>query len=685
MRVIEVSLEQLNGIVRHYSHLRAPPGFLELKRFLTAEVPAHRGFQSQLVSCCTTGIILPRIDDENDARTLESSDDVLREVPSASPHLLGPLPRRQKTSLPVLCWPISIALFNIVSTVYWPVEGVSATVFRKVLLQSRLCPGSIFEGAIRQAVELRVYNGNIILCNLALIACVYSNHRDSGASKGKKTAIVIKMAGFMGLSHVVDFFFNVQAVIAAAIIKEQYHTNSGQRMDIIRWGLSSSVDREISSGATVTQWIERFQVGARSGSVDKIDVTLTSLDCNPEPLGPKTEAAATLVNKRYDGYTARLARKSDEALGVRVNVARIAPSLLDLAGAVACGRAVPDRLHPVAAQVNIVSDKVKVIGWLVVQLGEGRRDSSACVAVESERTTATRGNSIPLAACASACKIFRLNFKRLLPDTSPHGSINATTRITRESHTPTNTARHNIHIFNVCLLAEAAGLASRLPGADWRSALNVGVQRGHFGGAYGWSSRSFRTEGLAGRDAWKARVLRNTLRRRDGLSPCKGRGDAASAARPTGSATSTAELIDRELEGVARCDRSVAVGSPIKPADQQNRPARFPLAKSGDPAGDLTRFAMVGGQRANRLATMAAAALVDVAPLGSAVVLRWGCVGEGVYSEACSRLVRKPGFADNLSLDRFTIPLQALSRAVRSEEQREVLSDVYPGRGLSSN
>ncbi|KAJ8882774.1 hypothetical protein PR048_014588 [Dryococelus australis] len=34
--------------------------------------------------------------------------------------------------------------------------------------------------------------------------------------------------------------------------------------------------------------------------------------------------------KRYDGNTARLARRSDEALGVRVSVARIAPSLLDL-------------------------------------------------------------------------------------------------------------------------------------------------------------------------------------------------------------------------------------------------------------------------------------------------------------------------------------------------------------------
>ncbi|KAJ8868929.1 hypothetical protein PR048_030470 [Dryococelus australis] len=42
--------------------------------------------------------------------------------------------------------------------------------------------------------------------------------------------------------------------------------------------------------------------------------------------------------QRHDGNTARLARRSDEALGVRASVARIAPSLLDL------GRAAPS--HP---------------------------------------------------------------------------------------------------------------------------------------------------------------------------------------------------------------------------------------------------------------------------------------------------------------------------------------------------
>ncbi|KAJ8867520.1 hypothetical protein PR048_031322 [Dryococelus australis] len=46
------------------------------------------------------------------------------------------------------------ALFNILGPVYRPVEGVCATVLRKVL-QSVSCPGSMFEGVIRQVVQLR--------------------------------------------------------------------------------------------------------------------------------------------------------------------------------------------------------------------------------------------------------------------------------------------------------------------------------------------------------------------------------------------------------------------------------------------------------------------------------------------------------------------------------------------------
>ncbi|KAJ8890989.1 hypothetical protein PR048_010498 [Dryococelus australis] len=41
------------------------------------------------------------------------------------------------------------------SQCYWPMEGVSATAIRKVLLQSRSYPGSMFEGVIRQAAQLR--------------------------------------------------------------------------------------------------------------------------------------------------------------------------------------------------------------------------------------------------------------------------------------------------------------------------------------------------------------------------------------------------------------------------------------------------------------------------------------------------------------------------------------------------
>ncbi|KAJ8874634.1 hypothetical protein PR048_025500 [Dryococelus australis] len=48
--------------------------------------------------------------------------------------------------------------------------------------------------------------------------------------------------------------------------------------------------------------------------------------CKPSPDKP----SAITLRDRYDGNTARLARRSDEALEVRVSVARIAPSLLSL-------------------------------------------------------------------------------------------------------------------------------------------------------------------------------------------------------------------------------------------------------------------------------------------------------------------------------------------------------------------
>ncbi|KAJ8883372.1 hypothetical protein PR048_015215 [Dryococelus australis] len=45
------------------------------------------------------------------------------------------------------------------------------------------------------SVRVCMYDENTRLCDLALTAGAYSNHRDSGASKWKKTAVVNKMAG----------------------------------------------------------------------------------------------------------------------------------------------------------------------------------------------------------------------------------------------------------------------------------------------------------------------------------------------------------------------------------------------------------------------------------------------------------------------------------------------------------
>ncbi|KAJ8879243.1 hypothetical protein PR048_019849 [Dryococelus australis] len=80
------------------------------------------------------------------------------------------------------------------------------------------------------------------------------------------------------------------------------------------------------------------------------------------------------TGKRYDGNTARLARRSDEALEVRVSVTRIAPSLLDL------GHGVPTRYicrgqrNGVTCQQNfgMPSANQDIASWQPSQLGTVR-------------------------------------------------------------------------------------------------------------------------------------------------------------------------------------------------------------------------------------------------------------------------------------------------------------------------
>ncbi|KAJ8867363.1 hypothetical protein PR048_031164 [Dryococelus australis] len=61
-----------------------------------------------------------------------------------------------------------------------------------------------------------------------------------------------------------------------------------------------------------------------------------------------TTSLLTMGLQRHDGNTVRLARRSDEALGVRVTVARIAPSLLDL------GRACPSHSPNLSTQRSLL-------------------------------------------------------------------------------------------------------------------------------------------------------------------------------------------------------------------------------------------------------------------------------------------------------------------------------------------
>ncbi|KAJ8867546.1 hypothetical protein PR048_031348 [Dryococelus australis] len=99
--------------------------------------------------------------------------------------LLGPLPRWQKSPLPVLLWHIPGESFNIFGPVYWSVEGVSATVFRKALLQSRSCPGSVFEGVIRQASMCKGVGVGILARPLCFFM-LYWGHIDTSRSFGAR-------------------------------------------------------------------------------------------------------------------------------------------------------------------------------------------------------------------------------------------------------------------------------------------------------------------------------------------------------------------------------------------------------------------------------------------------------------------------------------------------------------------
>ncbi|KAJ8871641.1 hypothetical protein PR048_027968 [Dryococelus australis] len=81
---------------------------------------------------------------------------------------------------------------------------------------------------------------------------------------------------------------------------------------------------------------------------------LPAFNASGVSIGPST----SLSWKRHDGHTARLARRSDEALGVRVTVARISPSLLDLGrGAVVAGY--PRENPPTSGIVRLDSHKRK--------------------------------------------------------------------------------------------------------------------------------------------------------------------------------------------------------------------------------------------------------------------------------------------------------------------------------------
>ncbi|KAJ8888046.1 hypothetical protein PR048_007532 [Dryococelus australis] len=92
--------------------------------------------------------------------------------------------------------------------------------------------------------------------------------------------------------------------------------------------------------------------------------------------------------------------------------------------------------------------------------------------------------------------------------------------------------------------------------------------------------------------------------------------------------------------------------SPTRLAEQRHRPARFPQRKSGDPTGDRTRFALVGGGWANRSATAAPPTLKNQFqfPAGSLPDLR-------TRGNSAGRCRWSTGFLGDIPFPRPFIPM----------------------------
>ncbi|KAJ8871132.1 hypothetical protein PR048_027436 [Dryococelus australis] len=110
---------------------------------------------------------------------------------------------------------------------------------------------------------------------------------------------------------------------------------------------------------------------------------------------PQYPASLRHLLKRYDGNTSRLARRSDEALGVRVSVARITPSLLDLGcGAVRCNKRLPDSTtRPRHVSAVLAGSRVTLRGHRIAM--RGHRIAKLAEAESSRESTnrATDQNS----------------------------------------------------------------------------------------------------------------------------------------------------------------------------------------------------------------------------------------------------------------------------------------------------
>ncbi|KAJ8881328.1 hypothetical protein PR048_017809 [Dryococelus australis] len=119
------------------------------------------------------------------------------------------------------------------------------------------------------------------------------------------------------------------AYVACSLTCSTQQNQNIQRSDAGQVGVSLGIGRSAKKRKEGTILLLAFVLRRYASGIRHPSFNLWAfIACNETPQLHRSELHSSL--HRHDGNTARFARRSDETLGVRVSVTRIAPSLLDL-------------------------------------------------------------------------------------------------------------------------------------------------------------------------------------------------------------------------------------------------------------------------------------------------------------------------------------------------------------------